>query len=1755
MGVRATCTHKTTESGDTIRVDLIGSAYGGSAREVKGTGRSWMRFTHDQLDYSNVFSTQVQRGRLEFSFYVQDATDKGVIDDVLATAQGEYTMAYYRNGTLQWIGEVMMDQLGAISVAESYPYAVTLVARDFVPLEGQLFPLEDNRQLLSTVLGRLLSATGYDLPIWTHTSWTETNINSSNDFLRQLYVDTRNLRDFSKDGDLQITYLEALERIVAPFKAVLKQANGVFIFDQLSAYETPSSVLRTIYNKDGAFVSQSNVNTTIAANSSVTVVRGSIDEVKPGYKRATVTYAHRTPQGDIPFLPRIVITEATPGDVAQSEFVESGKQLSLTGRAGANYSTAIANAFRPEARIQIQLGSNYWNNALQTWQATPVESTFVMSGNVLSNPLTGEIAQDTFSTDINITTAATPTSGTLTITLKKAVNPPGATSETVYLDMDFIILENDQDKSSTAISYTTEQALSFTQNYNGQSYYFGDGPTIRSASALRYSTTVTHLTTSWTRRGESDNFEFHEIALKEIMDHYRGYGRVGSYTIKLGDYNPINVLTYETRALFYVGGTFDGFTGWWSPIVFQLSLITGFDQLVVGYVAGPSLITSTTLTAVSLATNNSIEANANYVFRLATQISGTVTSISLEPQNIEYPLLKKDTQIRVVHPVTLDQYFFTLDQDMIAGSLTVQVVSTQVDDPLPRGSYIYTNPGDGAAALIIGRDSIRLIAETTSIGVTTQQSLGPVTSIQVVLNTRVRAGDDLFLVRTLDATKRAFTVGQTAGPGLVTLQLDQSTVFDAPAGSYIIGSTAQYEAFLQVTPSGVLVKANAVSEQNGFAILSAPIGAGTPTNGIPVTSVRTLTLKDAMQIGIQDKAGTTEFFQVDGDQNLTNATTTVAVITKTPSVSVGAGASVFQPQWNQTAILSVQAGEIATRVTEAQVQALIDENLGGLLPAENWLFEGTDEGFTTNNVTLTTDTTYIEYLATGSTPYIQKTGLSIDADDNPVVTIRVQRVAGTNWGGAFGWTTDGSTYFTQTFVEPTGVDLDFQFATVDLTSNPNYTGTITGVRLFLGEANLDEFYIDQFIIGKFNPQTEILADLSSRLTVAEAGLTNTANEFTTYTQNAVLTNASAVVAVGRNQTTTYDTVAITDTRGGFTVKDGQDFYLVNVDGTFQAVKIRDDQTVSNVTTPTTYTLKIQSITFSTTIAVGAMLYESAWTQSTRISQNGGQIVLKAIESVPGQGYVDSVALVQLTASVGSGSSVKIKGDLIELNNIQIIRDTGSGLIQTQNFVAGSTGWRIRGTGDAEFNNVTVRGSVFVTGGDAAKISNINVTIRSATEPTTRVDTTALVTGDIWINTASGQGNLPYSWNGSSFVRMYTVIDGGNITTGTVNANRIDVTGIFASTVNITGTLTGSSGATQYTIDSTGMSIGQAGNLLATLRRDYINFETDADPLQPRALYGSSGIRILTTASNITDAFSVDTSGNVRVEGNIQARGDLRVYDSDETNYANIAYADSTANRTYTIPNVAASNFVMSEGAQTINGSKTFGSVVVVPNATADSHAVNRTTGDARYVRLASANTISGSTTFTAGFGIQATAGGIATVVYSAGSTSNRTFTLPAVASGATFAVLEHAQTFTGANTFSGNVIVPNSTTSTHALNVTTADSRYGRLGSANTWSSVQSFNNRIDLFSNVRIYEAGVNFYSTLEYSGSSNTTSTLPNATGTLVTTANLNQDIAGTKRFTGTLRASAYRSSDNTAGVTDQVDTGAVILNFKNGLFVGTS
>jgi hypothetical protein len=195
-------------------------------------------------------------------------------------------------------------------------------------------------------------------------------------------------------------------------------------------------------------------------------------------------------------------------------------------------------------------------------------------------------------------------------------------------------------------------------------------------------------------------------------------------------------------------------------------------------------------------------------------------------------------------------------------------------------------------------------------------------------------------------------------------------------------------------------------------------------------------------------------------------------------------------------------------------------------------------------------------------------------------------------------------------------------------------------------------------------------------------------------------------------------------------------------------------------------------------------------------------------------------------------------------------------LQSSNFVTGISGWRIQGTGDVEFRNGIFRGQILITGGNAAKNNEVNVTIpyfynlseplanslptqrqngdplitgdiavatntqlaanrlwngsawvlfdqysfktpitiRSSTAPTNRgedYEFAPIEKGDTWIDTSSGSddnsprvydGRTPFSVDG--WIRNYTRISGGNITTGTVDADRIDVVALFSKELTI-----------------------------------------------------------------------------------------------------------------------------------------------------------------------------------------------------------------------------------------------------------------------------------------------------------------------------------------------------------------------------------
>jgi hypothetical protein len=105
------------------------------------------------------------------------------------------------------------------------------------------------------------------------------------------------------------------------------------------------------------------------------------------------------------------------------------------------------------------------------------------------------------------------------------------------------------------------------------------------------------------------------------------------------------------------------------------------------------------------------------------------------------------------------------------------------------------------------------------------------------------------------------------------------------------------------------------------------------------------------------------------------------------------------------------------------------------------------------------------------------------------------------------------------------------------------------------------------------------------------------------------------------------------------------------------------------------------------------------------------------------------------------------------------------------------------------NQIDINGLITAINNEGGVETDGAVTILSDDAPTTREGGAELMIGDIWIDTNAG--DKPYVWKNTGTIEewqaAYTQIDGGNITTGTINASVVTVTNINASLINA-GTL-------------------------------------------------------------------------------------------------------------------------------------------------------------------------------------------------------------------------------------------------------------------------------------------------------------------------------------------------------------------------------
>lgn len=164
-----------------------------------------------------------------------------------------------------------------------------------------------------------------------------------------------------------------------------------------------------------------------------------------------------------------------------------------------------------------------------------------------------------------------------------------------------------------------------------------------------------------------------------------------------------------------------------------------------------------------------------------------------------------------------------------------------------------------------------------------------------------------------------------------------------------------------------------------------------------------------------------------------------------------------------------------------------------------------------------------------------------------------------------------------------------------------------------------------------------------------------------------------------------------------------------------------------------------------------------------------------------------------------------------------------------------------------------------------------------------------------------------------------------------------------------------------------------------------------------------------------DAGASGTAGTVDIFPTTASKGKIQIAaaDSAGNTTTTITNASQAAARTYTIPDAGgAASFVMTEGAQTINGTKTIPAIVTTnidagASGTAGTVDIFPTTASKGKIALTAADS----------------AGDTTTTIVNASQAGARTYTIPDAGASASFAMTEGAQTLNGAKTF-GSAIVP-----------------------------------------------------------------------------------------------------------------------------------
>lgn len=546
----------------TYRWELHEDGYVGSSTEWTGIN---IQRNYDQSSLRKI--NYIQKSSCTGNIRIEDQAQRTVIEGIADSQIGDWKVVLKRDGSVIWTGLLVPDLI-SISEENYRNQSASLVAKD-LDIVGD-YALTTGRDSAIEIIAGILNILGYEIDIVSYTCWTETNeLTSTDDILEQTYHEKGRLARFGRtddEDDRPISNLEALKWMLTTYGLVLRQANGVWNLIQISAFNTPTSVRRFVYDYTGAFQSKNltfSLGSTTANSGDLRLFGSSSNTYFAGLKKVESKLQHDSIYQGIKFNREYWFPNTDALTRSQNWEADGTGNLTLEFRTWLGRNTSGDTDLGGNTVIgdvTIQCGTFYFDGSEWTETGTPTIEISV---------------EDTFSTTdgdgnyvhknqgLTIVTDPIPSGASGVLTVK--IQPRGAIPQFEYMyvrDLIFNLQYSDTvEGSSTSIEYILESSLSYSEEYNFGTYYFGSGLPLSSLASLTDSTT--DILANFKRTYDSSETSHAELLLREVLDIRRTQKR-SIRSVLYGEYEPDDIISYDSTNFFFFGGSWDSKTYQWS---------------------------------------------------------------------------------------------------------------------------------------------------------------------------------------------------------------------------------------------------------------------------------------------------------------------------------------------------------------------------------------------------------------------------------------------------------------------------------------------------------------------------------------------------------------------------------------------------------------------------------------------------------------------------------------------------------------------------------------------------------------------------------------------------------------------------------------------------------------------------------------------------------------------------------------------------------------------------------------------------------------------------------------------------------------------------------------------------------------------------------------------------------------------------------------------------------------------------------------